>query len=231
MISLRKADERGHADFGWLDSRHTFSFGGYHDPAHMGFGALRVINDDRVAGGGGFDTHGHADMEIISVVLDGGLAHKDSLGNGSVIKPGDVQRMTAGRGIRHAEFNASKTDQVHFLQIWILPEKKSLEPGYEQKTFADLTGGFRLIGSQQGRDGSVTIHQDVDLYTASLSPGQSADMTLKPGRKAWLQVAKGGVRLGILALKEGDGVALTGEPGIKVSASTDAQVLLFDLAA
>ena len=229
MITIRKSEDRGHADFGWLDSRHTFSFGGYHDPNHMGFGPLRVINDDRVAGSGGFDTHGHADMEIISVVLDGGLAHEDSLGNGSVIKPGDVQRLSAGRGIRHAEFNASKTDPVHFLQIWIVPEKKGLEPSYEQKTFADLGGGFHLIGARDGRDGAVTIHQDVDLYSAKLKPGETANLALRPGRKAWLQVASGAVTLGARALKAGDGASLNGEPEIVITAIADAQVLLFDL--
>ena len=229
MITIRKAEDRGHADFGWLDSRHTFSFGAYQDPNHMGFGSLRVINDDRVAGGGGFDTHGHADMEIISVVLDGGLAHEDSLGNGSVIKPGDVQRMSAGRGIRHAEFNASKTEPVHFLQIWIVPETKGLEPGYEQKTFPDLSGGFHLIGARDGRDGAVTIHQDVDLYAVDLKPGEIAAMALRPGRKAWLQVAKGEVAMGPVVLKAGDGASLTGETGVTVAATVDAQVLLFDL--
>lgn len=230
MISLRRAGERGHANFGWLDSRHTFSFGSYHDPAHMGFGPLRVINDDRVAGGGGFDEHGHADMEIVSYVLDGGLAHRDSLGNGSVIRPGDVQRMSAGRGIRHAEFNASQTDPVHFLQIWIVPEAKGLAPGYEQKTFNDLNGSFRLIGSRTGRTGSVTIHRDVDMYVARLPAGNSAAHGLQPGRSAWLQVARGRVQFGEMALEEGDGAAVTDGALLEIAALTLAEVLLFDMA-
>ena len=170
MLTLRRAEERGRANLGWLDSRHSFSFGHYYDPEHMGFGPLRVINDDRVAPGGGFPTHPHGDMEIVSYVLEGGLAHKDSLGTGSVIRPGDVQRMSAGSGIRHSEFNASKTEPVHFLQIWIVPERQGLEPGYEQKTFSaeEKRGKLRLVGSRDGREGSVTIHQDVDLYATLL---------------------------------------------------------------
>lgn len=230
MITVRKADERGAANFGWLDSRHTFSFGAYHDPDHMGFGPLRVINDDRVAAGAGFGAHGHADMEIISYVLEGGLAHKDSLGNGSVIKPGDVQRMSAGRGIQHAEFNASKTEPVHFLQVWIVPETKGLEPSYEQQTFGDLDGAFRLIGSPDGRDGSVTIHQNVNLYAARLGVGKAASVTLAPGREVWLHVAEGCVQLDGLALSAGDGAAITGQPGVAVTASSQAHVLLFDMA-
>ena len=229
MIKVRNAGERGHANFSWLDSRHTFSFGSYHDPAHMGFGPLRVINDDRVAGGGGFAEHGHADMEIISYVLDGGLAHRDSLGNGSVIRPGDVQRMSAGQGIRHAEYNASKTEPVHFLQIWIVPEEEGLKPSYEQKTFPDLAGSFHLIGSRDGREGSVTIHCDIDLWSARLAPGQHAAHTLKPNRSAWLQIARGSVNLGSIHLQEGDGAALTGQSAIDLTAATPAEVLLFDL--
>ena len=193
MLTLRRAEERGRANFGWLDSRHSFSFGHYFDPKHMGFGPLRVINDDRVAGGGGFPTHPHADMEIITYVLDGGLEHRDSLGTGSVVRPGDVQRMSAGSGVRHSEFNASKTDPVHFLQIWIVPEKRGLEPSYEQKTFsdADKRGRLRLIGSRDGREGSVTIHQDVDLYATVLAEGQTVGHGLRDGRAAWVQVARG----------------------------------------
>jgi redox-sensitive bicupin YhaK (pirin superfamily) len=237
MLTLRKAEERGRANFGWLDSRHTFSFGSYFDPAHTGFGSLRVINDDRVAGGEGFPPHPHADMEIVSYVLDGALEHKDSIGTGSVIRPGDVQRMSAGSGIRHSEFNASKTDPVHFLQIWIIPEKKGLKPGYEQKSFGagDKRGKLRLVGSRDGRDGSVTIHQDVDLYATVLAGGDAVTHELKRGRKAWVQVARGAVSLNGLDLREGDGVAVE-EPGAlklepNVLANDGAEVLLFDLAA
>jgi quercetin 2,3-dioxygenase len=230
MITVRKADDRGRANFGWLDSRHSFSFGSYRDPKRMGFGPLRVINDDRVAGGKGFDAHDHADMEIISYVLDGGLAHKDSLGNGSVIRSGDVQRMTAGTGITHAEFNESATDPVHFLQIWIIPERQGLAPGYEQRRFEDLDGGFRLIGSRDGREGSVVIHRDVDLYAARLVDGQSATRPLDPARKAWLQIARGSIVIGDTVLNEGDGVALVAETALTTTATSAAEVLLFDMA-
>src|SRR5262252_4566222 len=197
MITVRPAAERGIANFGWLDSRHSFSFGHYYDPKHMGFGTLRVINEDRVEPGKGFDTHGHRDMEIVSYVLEGALAHKDSLGTGSVIRPGDVQRMSAGTGIRHSEFNHSKTDPVHFLQIWILPERDGLTPSYEQKTFDERAkrGGFRLVGSRDGRDGSVTIHQDVDLYAAILADGESVSHAFAADRRGWLQVARGSVKV------------------------------------
>jgi quercetin 2,3-dioxygenase len=232
MLTLRKAEERGRANFGWLDSRHSFSFGHYYDPEHMGFGPLRVINDDRVAPGGGFPTHPHADMEIVSYVLEGGLAHKDSLGTGSVIKPGDVQRMSAGTGIRHSEFNASKTEPAHFLQIWIIPEKTGLEPGYEQKSFAEeeKRGKLRLVGSRDGREGSVTIHQDVDLYTTLLGDGEAVTHTLQDGRVGWVQVANGTVTLNGDQLYPGDGVAVS-EPGTLqlVGTSEDAEVLLFDM--
>jgi redox-sensitive bicupin YhaK (pirin superfamily) len=234
MLTLRKAEERGRANFGWLDSRHTFSFGSYFDPAHMGFGPLRVINDDRVAGGEGFPAHPHGDMEIVSYVLDGALEHKDSLGTGSVIRPGDVQRMSAGSGIRHSEFNASKTEPVHFLQIWIVPEQKGLQPGYEQKSFTqdDKRGKLRLIGSRDGRDGSVTIHQDVDLYATVLCNGEAVTHDLKSGRKAWVQVAQGSATLNGEALREGDGVAVE-EAGTLELAGTaqDAEILVFDLGA
>ena len=232
MLTLRRAEERGRANFGWLDSRHSFSFGHYYDPEHMGFGPLRVINDDRVAPGGGFPTHPHGDMEIISYVLEGGLAHKDSLGTGSVIKPGDVQRMTAGSGIRHSEFNASKTEPVHFLQIWIIPEKQGLEPGYEQKTFeqAEKRGKLRLIGSRDGRDGSVTIHQDVDLYATLLGEGEAVSHALKDGRVGWVQVANGTATLNGDQLYPGDGVAVTEAAELKlVGTSSDAEILLFDM--
>jgi redox-sensitive bicupin YhaK (pirin superfamily) len=231
-LTLRKSDERGQANFGWLDSRHSFSFGHYHDPKHMGFGPLRVINDDRVAPGGGFATHPHSDMEIISYVLEGGLAHKDSLGTGSVIRPGDVQRMSAGTGIRHSEFNASKTEPVHFLQIWIVPERKGLAPGYEQKAFADAEkrGKLRLVGSRDGRDGSVTIHRDVDLYATLLSAGQAVTHRLSPGRGAWVQVARGSVILNGERLAEGDGVSVSTPGTLHLEGVDDAEALLFDMA-
>jgi redox-sensitive bicupin YhaK (pirin superfamily) len=234
MLTLRRAEERGRANFGWLDSRHTFSFGSYFDPAHMGFGPLRVINDDRVAGGEGFPAHLHADMEIVSYVLDGALEHKDSIGTGSVIRPGDVQRMSAGSGIGHSEFNASKTEPVHFLQIWIIPEKKGLKPGYEQKSFSaeDKRGNLRLVGSRDGRDGSVTIHQDVDLYATVLSEGETVTHPLKSGRKAWVQVARGSASLNGEELREGDGVAVEEADALKLSSTAkDTEVLLFDLGA
>lgn len=230
--ALRKSDERGHANLGWLDSRHSFSFGHYHDPKHMGFGSLRVINDDRVAPGGGFATHPHSDMEIISYVLEGGLAHKDSLGTGSVIRPGDVQRMSAGTGIRHSEFNASKTEPVHFLQIWIIPERNGLAPGYEQKTFADAEkrGKLRLVGSRDGRDGSVTIHRDVDLYASLLSAGETVTHQLPAGRGAWVQVARGSLILNGERLAEGDGVAVSTPGALRLEGVDDAEALLFDMA-
>lgn len=233
MLTLRKAEERGRANFGWLDSRHTFSFGHYHDPRHMGFGPLRVINDDRVAGGEGFPTHPHADMEIVTYVLDGALAHKDSLGNGSEIRPGDVQRMTAGTGIHHSEFNASASEPVHLLQIWIIPETRGLVPSYEQTTFTDAEkrGVLRLIGSRDGRDGSVTVHQDVDLYATILADGEAVTHTLEPGRQAWVQVARGTVQLNGEQLRPGDGVAVDEAETLKlVGTSDDAEVLVFDLA-
>lgn len=231
-LTLRKSDERGHANLGWLDSRHSFSFGHYHDPKHMGFGPLRVINDDRVAPGGGFATHPHSDMEIISYVLEGRLAHKDSLGTGSVIRPGDVQRMSAGTGIRHSEFNASKTEPVHFLQIWIIPERNGLAPGYEQKTFADAEkrGKLRLVGSRDGRDGSVTIHRDVDLYASLLSAGETVTHQLPAGRGAWVQVARGSLILNGERLAEGDGVAVSTPGALRLEGVDDAEALLFDMA-
>src|SRR4051794_37263582 len=209
MIVVRLAEERGRANFGWLDSHHTFSFGNYYDPRHMGIGALRVINDDRVAPAGGFNTHPHRDMEIISYVLDGALEHKDSIGTGSVIRPGDVQRMSAGTGIRHSEFNHSQAEPVHFLQIWIEPEREGIAPSYEQKSFsdADKRGGLRLGGSRGGRDGSVTIHQDVDLYAALLAEGDVVSHVLEANRRGWLQVARGIVKIGDRTLTEGDGAA------------------------
>jgi len=231
-LMLRKSEERGGANFGWLNSKHTFSFGDYHDPRHMGFGPLRVINDDRVAPGGGFPTHPHSDMEIVSYVLQGALEHKDSLGTGSVIRPGDVQRMSAGTGIRHSEFNASKSEPVHFLQIWIIPERKGLPASYEQKAFddAEKRGQLRLVGSRDGRDGSVTIHQDVDLYATLLAKGERVTHELPAGRSAWIQVARGSVTLNGLALKDGDGVATSTAGELRLDGVESAEVLLFDMA-
>ena len=231
MLAIRAANERGKANFGWLDSRHTFSFGHYYDPQFMGFGPLRVINEDRVRPGEGFATHGHRDMEIISYVLDGALEHKDSLGTGSIIRPGDVQRMTAGTGVRHSEYNASATDPVHFLQIWILPERDGLEPGYEQKAFPaeEKQGRLRLVGSRDGRDGSVSIHQDVDLYAALLGAGDEIGYEFAEGRYGWLQVARGSLRLEGSELAAGDGVAFTGARDLRLEGVDDAEVLLFDM--
>ncbi|MFC5356228.1 pirin family protein [Azospirillum himalayense] len=232
MITIRNRDERGAVNMGWLNSKHSFSFGHYYDPAHMGFRALRVINDDRVIPGAGFPTHGHADMEIVSYVLDGALEHKDTLGTSSVIRPGDVQRMSAGSGIRHSEYNASKKDPVHFLQIWILPNEEGMVPGYEQKAFEreEKQGRLRLVGSRDGRDGSVTIHQDVDLYATLLDEGDSVTHELRPGRHAWVQVARGQVRLNGEVLKEGDGAAISKEESLTLDGVVSAEVLLFDLA-
>ena len=234
MLRIRRADERGRTDFGWLDSRHSFSFGHYYDPAHMGFGPLRVINDDRVTPGAGFPTHPHGDMEIISYVLDGALAHKDSLGTGSVIRPGDVQRMTAGTGIRHSEFNASKTEPVHFLQIWIVPEAEGLAPSYEQKSYPaeDKRGTLRLVASRDGREGSVTVHRDVDLYATLLGEGDRTRHTFRPGRAGWLQVARGTATVNDVQLYPGDGVAIEAIDDVAITGtSADTEVLLFDLAA
>ncbi len=231
-LIMRRSEDRGRADFGWLNSRHTFSFGQYFDAKHMGFGPLRVINDDRVAAGGGFPTHPHADMEIISYVLDGALEHKDSLGTGSVIKPGDVQRMSAGTGIRHSEFNASKTEPVHFLQVWIMPERKGIAPSYEQKAFAlsEKRGKLRLVGSRDGRDGSVTINRDVDMYATLLDDGKAVRHTLRSGRGAWVQVAQGSAVLNGETLKSGDGAAIETPGELTLQGVSGAEVLLFDMA-
>jgi len=232
MITLRRSGDRGHAQHGWLDSRHTFSFADYHDPAHMGFRALRVVNEDRVQPGQGFATHRHRDMEIVTYVLDGALAHKDSLGTGSVIRPGEVQRMSAGTGIAHSEFNHSASDLVHFLQIWILPEREGLPPSYEQREFpaAERTGALRLVASRDGRDGSVTVHQDVAILATLLPAGAEATHALAPGRHAWVQVARGAVDLNGMALAAGDGAAASSEPALRLRATTDAEALVFDLA-
>jgi redox-sensitive bicupin YhaK (pirin superfamily) len=232
MITLRPRDERGQAKLGWLDSRHSFSFGDYHDPAHMGFRALRVINEDRVIPGAGFPLHGHRDMEIISYVLDGALEHKDTIGTSSIIRPGEVQRMTAGKGIRHSEYNHSKAEPVHFLQIWILPEKNDLEPGYEQRAFpaAESQGRWRLVASQGGREGSVTVHQDVDLHVAHAKESDTLNFALRAGRHAWVQIARGQVRVNGALLKAGDGIAVSNEPALDITPTTEAEILLFDLA-
>ena len=234
MITIRPASERGNANFGWLDSRHTFSFGSYYDPAHMGFGNLRVINEDKVAPGQGFATHSHRDMEIISYVIDGALKHKDSIGNGSIIKPGDVQRMSAGTGISHSEYNASKEKPVHFLQIWVLPEKQGIEPGYEQIYFApeEKQGKLRLVGSRDGRDGSITIHQDVNLYTAQLSSGEQLSYIVPDSRAAWIQVVRGSIRLDEHLLGAGDGASISIATSLEITGQADnAEFLLFDMAA
>ena len=232
MIQIRKANERGKVNMGWLDSKHTFSFGHYFDPDHMGFGNLRVINEDRVQPGKGFGTHGHQDMEIISYVIDGALEHRDSMQNGSVIRPGDVQRMTAGTGVQHSEFNHSGDDLVHFLQIWILPERPGLEPGYEEKRFEreEKLDQLRLVGSRDGRNGSVTIHQNVDLYAGLLSEGTELTHVFATGRSGWLQVVRGDVILDGQALTAGDGAAITELEQATVVAASDAEVLLFDMA-
>jgi redox-sensitive bicupin YhaK (pirin superfamily) len=232
MFNIRHSEDRGLANLGWLNSRHTFSFGHYYDPRFMGFGPLRVINEDRVKPGQGFDTHGHRDMEIISYVLSGALEHKDSMGNGSVIRPGDVQRMSAGTGVRHSEFNPSDSETVHFLQIWVLPEQEGSEPGYEQKAFPDgeKRGRLRLVGSRDGREGSVTIHQDVDLYATVLDEGDSVSHGLSAGRKAWVHVARGNAELNGQSLVAGDGVAIEGAQDIVLRGAWEAEILLFDMA-
>jgi len=231
MLSIRHAEERGRANLGWLDSRHTFSFGNYYDPKFMGFGPLRVINEDRVQPAQGFGTHGHEDMEIISYVLEGALKHKDSMGNGSVIRPGDVQRMSAGTGVRHSEFNASDRDLVHFLQIWILPENNGLQPSYEQKAFSsdEKHGRLRLVGSRDGREGSVTIHRDVDLYATVLNEGEAIVHELADGRRGWVQMARGSATLNEMQLYPGDGVAINGPLRLQLTGTSESEILLFDM--
>ena len=228
---IRRSEERGSANLGWLDSRHSFSFGGYFDPRHMGFGPLRVINEDRVAPGGGFPTHPHRDMEIISYVLDGALEHKDSTGEHSVIRPGDVQRMSAGTGVRHSEFNASETEPVHFLQIWILPERNGQTPSYEEKAFdaAETRGRLRLIGSRDGRAGSVTIHQDVDLYATRLTGGENLTHKLAKGRLAWVQLIDGELEINGDSLRAGDGLAVEGADELRLASPSGAHALVFDM--
>ena len=231
MITLRKSGDRGHADHGWLDSWHSFSFADYHDPAHMGFGPLRVINEDRVQPGMGFGTHGHRDMEIISYVLDGELAHNDSMGNGSVIVPGDVQRMSAGRGVRHSEFNPSKTAAVHFLQIWIEPARSGIDPSYEQTRVpaAAKRGRLKLIASPDGPEGAVTIHQDATVWAALLDGDEAARHELAPGRRVYVHVALGSVSVNGTPLAAGDAALIEGEPAVTLDHGQGAEVLLFDL--
>ncbi len=231
MVTIRPAARRGRTQIDWLDSRHTFSFGDYQDPDQMGFRSLRVINDDRVAPAAGFDMHGHRDMEIITYVLQGALEHRDSLGTGEVIRRGDVQRMTAGTGIRHSEFNPSKTEPVHLLQIWVLPQQRGLEPGYEQKNFpeGDKRGRLRLIAAPDARDGALRIRQDVELFASVLGPNERVTYDLRDGRSAWVQVARGKVVLNGRDLADGDGAAVVNEKQLELKAQEDAEFLLFDL--
>ena len=232
MIIIRPRDQRGRTALDWLDSAHTFSFGDYYDPAHMGFRALRVINDDRVDAGKGFGMHPHRDMEILTYVLSGALEHRDSLGTGSVIRPGEVQRMTAGTGILHSEHNPSRSEPVHLLQIWLLPERRGLPPSYEQKAFprSKQTGKLRLVAARDGREGAVSIHQDVDVFACHLDQGEQARRDLPKGRHAWVQVARGAVTLNGKELQAGDGAALSDEPAVELAAQEPSEVLLFDLA-
>ena len=232
MTQLRRAQERGHAQHGWLDSFHSFSFAEYHDPQHMGFGPLRVINEDRVQPGMGFGTHGHRDMEIISYVISGGLAHKDSIGNGSVIRPGDVQRMSAGTGVRHSEYNASDREGVHFLQIWIEPSVRGIAPSYEEKRFEEDSkrAQWRLIASRDAREGSVLIHQDADLYVTRLETGDGKlERGLDPGRKGYVHVIRGEVRANGERLTGGDALKLEREAKLTLDQAREAEVLFFDL--
>ena len=233
MIAIRKASDRGHANHGWLDSHHTFSFAGYHDPAEMGFGSLRVINEDRVAPGMGFGTHPHRDMEIVSYVLDGALEHRDSMGTGSVIRPGDVQRMSAGTGVTHSEFNGSKSDQVHFLQIWIEPKQTGIAPSYQQKNFstADKKGRLRLVASPDGAEGSVTIHQDAWVYATVLDGADAVTRLVDAAHRVYVHVARGEVEVNGKHLVAGDGLKIVAESEITMNRGVGAEVLLFDMAA
>jgi redox-sensitive bicupin YhaK (pirin superfamily) len=232
MITIRPAAERGRTDWGWLDSRHTFSFGEYYDPRHMGFRSLRVINDDRVKPGAGFGTHGHRDMEIFSYVLEGGLEHKDSTGAGGVVRPGEIQFMRAGTGVTHSETNASKTEPVHFLQVWVVPDTRGLPPRYDQRTFdvQAARSGFVLLASPEARDGAISVHQDVVLWMTRLDDGEERAQDLGSGRHAWVHVARGAVTMNGQTLQEGDGAALSEEAGVRLVGRGDAEVLLFDLA-
>lgn len=232
MITIRRANDRGQTKTGWLDSRHTFSFADYFDPAHMGFGTLRVINDDWVDPSAGFPTHPHRDMEIVTYVLSGALAHEDSMRNGSTIRPGDLQRMSAGTGITHSEWNHSRTERVHLLQIWIVPERRGLPPSYEQRAVEPqkLSDRLALIASREGRDGSLTIHQDAAIYATKLSAGGSVEHQLEPGRRAWVQVAQGSVSLNGIELEAGDGAAVVDESRLGLRSDRAAEVLVFDMA-
>ena len=232
MIILRRGEDRGATKLRWLDSRHTFSFGDYYDRQNMGFGTLRVINEDRVVPGAGFPTHSHSDMEIITYVLEGALAHKDSTGTSSVIRPGEVQRMSAGTGISHSEYNGSQTEPVHFLQIWIVPNETGLMPGYEQRAFRfdENRGRWTLVASKEGRDDSVTVHQDVEVWAARFVAGQQAAFRLKPGRRAWVQIVRGGATLNGVSLRAGDGAAASQEEVLEFIAVENAELLIFDLA-
>jgi len=232
MNTKRPADRRGHADHGWLVTHHSFSFGSYYDPQNMGFRSLRVINDDRIKGGGGFGTHAHENMEIVTYVLDGALEHKDSMGNGSILRSGDVQRMTAGRGVEHSEFNHSTDESLRLLQIWILPERQGLEPGYEERSFTDeqKRGRLQSIVSPDGRDGSLRIHQDVTLYASILHADETGEHRIEPGRHAWLQMARGRVRANGIELGEGDGLQVSDEPSVHIEGLEASELLLFDLA-
>ncbi len=230
MLKLRRANDRGHADHGWLDSHHTFSFADYHDPAQMGFRGLRVINEDRVAPGGGFGTHPHRDMEIVSYVLEGALEHKDSIGTGSVIRPRDVQRMSAGTGVRHSEMNGSKTEPVHFLQIWILPTKLGVAPSYEQKTFPPLGAKLTVVASPDGRDGSLSLNADAFIGAAALGAAERVRVPIAKGRHAWVQVTRGKLRVNGVELGESDGAALSDEPEVLLEGVNASEVLVFDLA-
>jgi hypothetical protein len=232
MITIRRAEARGHAQHGWLDSHHTFSFANYYDPRHMGFRALRVINEDRVAEGRGFGTHAHDNMEIVSYVLSGALKHNDSMGTGSIIRPGDVQRMSAGTGVSHSEYNASNQEAVHFLQIWLLPSRRGITPSYEQKTFSpeEKQGRLRRVASPDGADGSVTIHTDAVLYAGVFAAGERAELALASGRHAWVQIARGKVRVNGHDLVAGDGAALSEESAVRIEGTESGEVLVFDLA-
>lgn len=230
MITVRKADDRGHADHGWLKAAHTFSFASYQDPEHMGFRALRVMNEDRVAPGKGFGTHPHRDMEIVTYVLEGALEHKDSMGNGEVLTPGEFQRMSAGTGIRHSEFNPSADEPTHLYQIWLLPAEEGIEPSYEQKRFDDqLENQLRLVASPNGADGSLTINQDAKIYLSRLGVGNSVDVEIAEGRHAWLQVLRGSVTVNGTELSTSDGAAVSEEFKLTVAATSDAEIMLFDL--
>jgi quercetin 2,3-dioxygenase len=231
VLTVRPAAERGHAQHGWLESWHSFSFADYHDPRHVHVGPLRVINEDRVQPGQGFGTHGHADMEIISYVLAGALEHKDSMGTGSIIRPGEVQRMSAGRGVRHSEFNASASAPLHFLQIWIFPDVRGINPEYEQRAIpeAEKRGRLRLIASPDGAAGSLRIHQDARVHAGLFDAGESAELALAPGRLAYVQLARGALRVNGQELQAGDGASLSGESAVRIEGGSEAEVLVFDL--